>query len=180
MEKLSSLKRIVLEFGKKNKKKIIIYASLVVVVISVSVYLLESTYRYTIKRYEDQPYNPAVCMEGIDTFEKMLYYKKCKNYIKRMKRTGVEGLCNEYRFDEARQFLNLYHDDYLDDMYDYIDERKKQYEAQRERIAYDSYSGRTERVKRMYETMGVGGYQVTNYILQQMKNVFSFFSTLYQ
>ncbi|MBR1508072.1 MAG: hypothetical protein IJ619_08740 [Eubacterium sp.] len=165
---MASFKEKITEFVKKHKVKIIIYASLFVVAIIVAAVLLESTYEYIVSGYEKDSYNIYVCEEGISTFKKMRFYKQSDHYINQMKKTGIEGLCKDGRFEDAKNFLNRNYDESLEDMYSYIDTASEEYEKEQARIEYNSTEGRTKRVKTMYETMGIGGVQTTEYIIQQL------------
>ena len=164
---------------KNHKVKVIIYSAVVIAAIIANRVILKSVYDYTIDQYERYGSNPQVCEDGIATFRRMKYYKQSKHYIRQMTISGVEDYCREGQFTEAANFLNENYDEELEYLYSKIssektafeeEKRKKEKERQEaERLAkYNSMEGRTERVKKMYETMGLGGITEGNLVIDKM------------
>lgn len=164
---------------KTHKKKVIIYAVLILGVFITNRIILASVYDYVVDQYERNGNCAQVCEDGIDTFRRMKYYKQAKNYIRQMTISGVEDYCNEHDYVGAVNFLNEYYDDSFEYLYGEISTAKAGYEAEQKRLEaereeaarkekHDSVEGRTERVKKMYRSMGLGGVDNGNLIMEIM------------
>ena len=162
-----------------HKIKVIVYAALFCLAIIANRIILKSVYDYTVDQYEQYGSCAQVCEDGIATFRRMKYYKQAKNYIRQMTITGVEDYCNDHDYAGAVNFLNEYYDESYEYLYEKISTSKKEYEEEQERLKaeqeeaarkakYDSVEGRTERVKKMYKTMGLGGVDNGNLIMEIM------------
>ena len=164
---------------KAHKLKVIIYSALVIAAFIANRCILKSVYDHTIDQYERYGNNPQVCEDGIATFRRMKYYKQAKHYIRQMIISGVDDYCAQNQFTEAENFLNENYDESMEYLYSRISARKTAYEEEQRKIEeerkeaerrayYNSMEGRTERVKKMYETKGLGGITEGNLVIDKM------------
>ena len=176
---MERVKEWTISFWKGHKKKVIVYASLILVSIIANRIILKSVYDYTVEQYEQHGDCVQVCEDGIATFRRMKYYKNAKNYIRQMTITAVEDYCEQNQYVEAENFLNENYDEDLQYLYAEITSKEKGYEEEQQRLEaereaeqkkmeHDSTAGRTERVKKMYQTMGFGGDENGHLIIGKM------------
>jgi hypothetical protein len=164
---------------KAHKVKVSVYAAILLVAIISNRLILKSVYEYTVDQYERYGSNAQVCEDGIATFRRMKYDKQAKHYIRQMTISGVEDYCEQGQFTEAENFLNENYDEALEYLYTRISSAKTVYEEEQRKLEeerqeaerrarYNSAEGRTERVKKMYSTMGLGGITEGNLVIDKL------------
>ena len=153
----------------EHKIRFIILSALLLGSIIFAWVQLELTYNFVIDEYEKGHDNIQTCEDGVTALSRMKYYKNSKNYIKQMKRSIIEDYCDRGQFEEAKNYLDRNYEESLEDMYMKIEKCKSDYEEAQRIEKYNSIEGRTERVKKMYEQMGVGGCDEDYYVLEALQ-----------
>ena len=148
-----------------HKIRLLILLVLLIGSVVFAMFSLNSTYNYVIDQYENGHYNIQVCEEGITTLNRMKYYRNSQNYIRQMKRSIIEDYCNIGQFEEAKNYLDRNYEKSIDDMYGRIEQCKKEYDEAQRIKKYNSIEGRTERVEKMYQQMGLGGTDYGNFVV---------------
>ena len=156
------------EFVSTYKVKIIVYSCLLAASLIVANHLLKSTYDYVVTTYERNPNSIQICEDGIKTLSRMKYYKNSKNYIKEMKQSIVQSYCDSHQFEEAKNYLDKNFQEGFEYLYHVIEDRQAQYEEEERHRYMESREGRTERVYKMYETMGLGGENQMSAVPRQL------------
>ena len=154
------------EYIKAHKIRLTILVLLLIAALIIALFSLESSYNYAISEYEMNPDNISACEDSIATLSRMKYYKNSRNYIRQIKRTIIMDYCASYQFDEAKKYLDRNYEKSLEDMYDEIEKSRADYEKAQEEREYNSAEGRTKRIEKMYNEMGIGGCDEDYYVFE--------------
>ena len=156
------------EYIKTHKISLSILMGLLVAAIIFALVQLETTYDFVVEQYETSPDDIQTCEDGVTALSRMKYYRNSRNYIRQMKRSVIENYCKMGQFDEAKKYLDKNYEKDLEELYDEIEEKRVAYEEEQRIAKYNSSEGRTERVEKMYDQMGLGGCDYADYVLDTL------------